>query len=307
MSLQAKICGLRKQIEVETAIKYGASFCGFILNWPKSHRYIDIDKAKSLTNINKSNSNFVGVLVDPNDGEVELFNSLNLQYFQLHGDEDVKRVKEIKNFTKKKIIKTIKIRTKKDLDVCKSYENIADILLFDSASFEKSEAFDHSLLKKLDKKENKWMIAGNIKTQDLENISKIADYVDVSGSLEKNKRNELTEHVISHRPWGYFENINSNETHKIKKLTVMPGKKLSLQSHNKRSEHWVVISGVASVTKGDTEFTLHKDESTFIPAKVKHRLTNKSKSLLVIIEVQTGQYFGEDDIKRFDDIYGRIN
>ena len=87
----------------------------------------------------------------------------------------------------------------------------------------------------------------------------------------------------------------------------MPGKKLSLQSHNKRSEHWVVISGVASVIKGDKEFTLHKDESTYIPIKVKHRLTNKSKSLLVIIEVQTGKYFGEDDIKRFDDIYGRIN
>ena len=139
------------------------------------------------------------------------------------------------------------------------------------------------------------------------NLNKSNEIRSLINTLEKNKRNELTEHVISHRPWGYFENINSNETHKIKKLTVMPGKKLSLQSHNKRSEHWVVISGVASVTKGDKEFMLHKDESTFIPAKVKHRLTNKSKSLLVIIEVQTGKYFGEDDIKRFDDIYGRIN
>ena len=124
--------------------------------------------------------------------------------------------------------------------------------------------------------------------------------------LEKNKRNELIEHVITHKPWGYFENISSNKTHKIKKLTVMPGKKLSLQSHNKRSEHWVVISGVAHVTKGEKEFILNKDESTFIPVKIKHRLANMSKVPLIIIEVQTGKYFGEDDIKRFDDIYGRI-
>ena len=191
MSLQAKICGLTKKNEVEVAIKYGATFCGFILNWPKSHRYISLDRAKFLTNIDKLNSNFVGVLVNPNDKEVELFNSLNLQYLQLHGSEKIERIKEIKNFTKKKIIKTIKVRTKKDLNIYKSYENIADILLFDSVSFEKSEGFDHSLLKKLDKKENKWMIAGDIKTQDLENVSKIADYVDVSGSLEKNKKKDL--------------------------------------------------------------------------------------------------------------------
>ena len=114
------------------------------------------------------------------------------------------------------------------------------------------------------------------------------------------------EHKITLRPWGYFENISSNNTHKIKKLTVLPGKALSLQSHKKRSEHWVVISGIASVIKGNDEFILNKNESTFIPVNTKHRLTNKSKNILVIIEVQTGKYFGEDDIKRYDDIYGRI-
>jgi mannose-1-phosphate guanylyltransferase/mannose-6-phosphate isomerase len=124
--------------------------------------------------------------------------------------------------------------------------------------------------------------------------------------LRKNNRTELSEHVITHRPWGYFENISSNNNHKIKKLTVMPGKKLSLQSHSKRSEHWVVISGIATVTKNKKEFTLNKDESTFIPVNVKHRLVNTSKVPLIIIEVQTGKYFGEDDIKRFEDIYGRI-
>ena len=124
--------------------------------------------------------------------------------------------------------------------------------------------------------------------------------------LGKNNRAELTEHVITHRPWGFFENISSNKNHKIKKLTVKPGKKLSLQSHSKRSEHWVVISGIATVTKNDKEFTLNKNESTFIPVNVKHRLVNTAKVPLIIIEVQTGKYFGEDDIKRFDDIYGRI-
>ncbi len=124
--------------------------------------------------------------------------------------------------------------------------------------------------------------------------------------LGKNNRTELSEHVITHRPWGYFENISSNKSHKIKKLTVMPGKKLSLQSHSKRSEHWVVISGIAKVTHNEKEFILHKNESTFIPVNVKHRLVNTSKVPLIIIEVQTGKYFGEDDIKRFEDVYGRI-
>mgnify|MGYP006169091633 FL=1 len=124
--------------------------------------------------------------------------------------------------------------------------------------------------------------------------------------LGKNNRTELSEHVITHRPWGYFENISSNKNHKIKKLTVMPGKKLSLQSHSKRSEHWVVISGIATVTQNEKEFILNKNESTFIPVNVKHRLVNTSKVPLIIIEVQTGKYFGEDDIKRFEDVYGRI-
>ena len=124
--------------------------------------------------------------------------------------------------------------------------------------------------------------------------------------LGKNNRTELSEHVITHRPWGYFENISSNKNHKIKKLTVMPGKKLSLQSHSKRSEHWVVISGTAKVTQNENEFILNKNESTFIPVNVKHRLVNTSKVPLIIIEVQTGKYFGEDDIKRFEDVYGRI-
>jgi len=124
--------------------------------------------------------------------------------------------------------------------------------------------------------------------------------------LRKKKRNELLEHPITYRPWGFYQNINSSKTHKIKKLTVFPNKKLSLQKHSKRSEHWIVIEGKATVTKGTKIFELKKNESTFIPVNKKHRLENKSRKPLVIIEVQTGSYFGEDDIIRFKDIYGRI-
>ena len=148
-----------------------------------------------------------------------------------------------------------------------------------------------------------------VSTQDatlVTSIKKSNEIKSLINILGKNNRNELTEHVVTHRPWGHYENISYNKSHKIKKITVMPGKKLSLQSHSKRSEHWVVISGIAQVTKNEKEFILNKDESTFIPVNVKHRLVNGSKVPLIIIEVQTGKYFGEDDIKRFDDIYGRI-
>jgi len=137
-------------------------------------------------------------------------------------------------------------------------------------------------------------------------ISKTNEIKSLLNILVKKKRNELIEHSITTRPWGSFENIISNKDHKIKKLIVLPEKKLSLQSHNKRSEHWIVISGVANVTIKEKEFILRKNESTFIPVKTKHRLANTSKSELVIIEVQTGKYFGEDDIKRYNDLYGRI-
>ena len=148
-----------------------------------------------------------------------------------------------------------------------------------------------------------------VATQDailVTNIKKSNEIKSLIEKLERKKRNELTEHSITQRPWGYYENISSSENHKVKKLTVLQGKELSLQSHNKRSEHWVVISGTATVTKGNKKFILKKNESTFIPVKTKHRLANKSKSILEIIEVQTGVYFGEDDIKRYEDKYGRI-
>ena len=108
------------------------------------------------------------------------------------------------------------------------------------------------------------------------------------------------------RPWGWYDSIEKGENFQVKKLYVKPGGKLSLQMHHKRAEHWVVVRGTATVTKGDQTFTLEKGDSTYIPLGVTHGLDNTTNKPLEIIEVQSGTYLGEDDIVRFEDIYGRI-
>lgn len=109
------------------------------------------------------------------------------------------------------------------------------------------------------------------------------------------------------RPWGHYVVLEEGNGYKVKKISVSPGHKLSLQRHRKRAEHWVVIEGTAKVTNGHKEILLQTNESTFIPTGEKHRLENPGTIPLIIIEVQTGTYLGEDDIERFDDIYGRIS
>ena len=136
-------------------------------------------------------------------------------------------------------------------------------------------------------------------------ITKSEDIKNITNLLRKEKRKELVEHPITQRPWGYFENLFSEKNYKVKKLYIYPGKKLSLQQHTKRSEHWIIVSGKATVTKNNKVFTLLPNQSTYIPKLTKHRLENKSRTPLIIIEIQTGSYFGEDDIKRFEDVYGR--
>jgi len=140
------------------------------------------------------------------------------------------------------------------------------------------------------------MIADKDKTQD---VKKIVE------KLKKENRSESLTHRKVYRPWGSYDSIDMGETFQAKRLIVNPGKKLSLQSHAKRAEHWVVVKGVATVTKGEEQFLLHENESTYIPLGVKHRLENASDDLLEIIEVQSGSYLGEDDIVRFDDDFGR--
>ena len=107
------------------------------------------------------------------------------------------------------------------------------------------------------------------------------------------------------RPWGTYTVLEENKSYKIKRIEVNPGQRLSLQMHHHRSEHWIVVSGTARVTCGDEETIINVNESTFIPIGRTHRLENPGKIPLVIIEVQSGEYLGEDDIVRFDDDYHR--
>ena len=113
-------------------------------------------------------------------------------------------------------------------------------------------------------------------------------------------------HRTVHRPWGTYTVLEDSTRFKIKRIEVKPGGKLSLQMHHHRSEHWVVVSGMAKVTNGENEILVNTNESTYIPAGHKHRLENEGVVPLVMIEVQSGEYLGEDDIVRFDDQYGRV-
>lgn len=125
-------------------------------------------------------------------------------------------------------------------------------------------------------------------------------------SLEKFGRDEAHINRKVHRPWGWYDRIEIGNHFQVKRLHVNSGAKLSLQMHRFRAEHWVVVSGTATVTNGEKILTLRDGESTYIPVGVKHALENKTKEQLEIIEVQSGTYLGEDDIVRFEDIYGRV-
>jgi mannose-1-phosphate guanylyltransferase/mannose-6-phosphate isomerase len=125
-------------------------------------------------------------------------------------------------------------------------------------------------------------------------------------SLQANGRDEGAMHRKVFRPWGWYDSIESGKHFQVKRLHVNPGAKLSLQMHHKRAEHWVVVSGVATAINGDKVLTLKEGESTYIPLGITHALENKTSDPLEIIEVQSGAYLGEDDIVRFEDIYGRV-
>ena len=116
---------------------------------------------------------------------------------------------------------------------------------------------------------------------------------------------EASEHLKMYRPWGAYQRIDIGDRFQVKRITVKPGGRLSLQKHHHRSEHWVVVSGTAEVTVGDKVMELHENESTYIPIGEIHRLANPGKVPLEIIEVQVGSYTGEDDIVRIEDVYGR--
>lgn len=124
--------------------------------------------------------------------------------------------------------------------------------------------------------------------------------------LVKAYDNELTNiHTTAHRPWGTYTILEESPQYKVKRIVVRPGAKLSLQKHHHRSEHWIVVSGIATVTVGEKRFVLHKNESTYIPKEEVHRLENEHTEDIVLIEAQVGDYLGEDDIVRLQDDYKR--
>ncbi|MFU1914651.1 mannose-1-phosphate guanylyltransferase/mannose-6-phosphate isomerase [Bordetella avium] len=123
--------------------------------------------------------------------------------------------------------------------------------------------------------------------------------------LNEAGRNEALAHRLVYRPWGSYDAIDAGERFQVKRIRVAPGARLSLQMHHHRAEHWVIVSGTARVTRGDEVFLLTENQSTYIPLGVKHRLENPGSIDLELIEVQSGPYLGEDDIVRFDDVYGR--
>jgi len=135
---------------------------------------------------------------------------------------------------------------------------------------------------------------------------KAQDVKEVVNQLTSLEHESAVYHQTVHRPWGSYSILEDADDCKVKRLVVKPGQVLSLQLHHKRSEHWTVVRGTAKVRLGDREFLLRANESTYIPVGTQHRLENPGTEDVHLIEVQTGSYFGEDDIVRFEDIYGRI-
>ena len=133
----------------------------------------------------------------------------------------------------------------------------------------------------------------------------VQDVKKIVESLKAQGRSEVSQHRHVYRPWGVFDSIDNGERYQVKRITVKPGAKLSVQMHHHRAEHWIVVSGTAKVTNGDKEIMLTENQSTYIPVGVVHALENPGVIPLELIEVQSGSYLGEDDIVRFEDRYGR--
>ena len=203
--MKLKVCGLSNPNEVKICINNNVNFCGFILNYPKSHRYISYEKVKELLNIDKDKTQYVGVLVEPSLEELKKFSQLNLDYFQLYGQYDNKSLENIKNKFKKKIIASIQVKSKSDIKIYKNLQDASDIILWDSSGYEKSLSWNHSWIKNIKIKGEK-MIAGNITKDKLSNLSKLADIIDVSGALETNKVKD-TQKIIEFVT--YLKNINN--------------------------------------------------------------------------------------------------
>ncbi len=183
--MKSKICGISdsKTLEYLTTHPSPPEYIGFIINYPKSKRFVEFDKLTNLLKIDKGNSKYVAVLVSPNKNTLEKIKSLPFDYYQIY-DCSSNEIKYIKEKYNKKIIIAITIKDQNDVLKFIEYNEYADIVLFDSKGYEKSLSFDHQLIKNL-KIDKEIMLAGNIQIEDnLENYKKIADIVDISGGLE---------------------------------------------------------------------------------------------------------------------------
>ena len=182
-----KICGVSDPKTLNYILNHPnpPKFIGFITNYKKSRRYVEFENLKNLININKKQTYFVSVLVDPSDILLEKIKDLNFDYYQLYNVNPV-RTAEIKKKYKIKIISAITISNKKDVDTYKDYLEISDIILFDSKGYHRSESFDHNLLEHVPNEINK-MIAGNIQIDDIPNFKNKDFIIDLSGSIENNE------------------------------------------------------------------------------------------------------------------------
>jgi phosphoribosylanthranilate isomerase len=180
-----KICGISDLITLNYIINhsYPPKFIGFICNYKKSPRFVELDTLKKLISINKKSSKFVAVLVKPDNQILEKIKFLEFDYYQIYDCSPIE-IQHIRNKYNKKIITAFTIQNSKDVENYKIYKDVADIYLFDSKGYEKSMPFEHSLIKNI-KFDKEVMLAGNIQYNDnLENYGKIADIIDISGGLE---------------------------------------------------------------------------------------------------------------------------
>ena len=183
--MQVKICGISDPITLKflTEHSHSPKFIGFIVNYPKSKRYVEINKLKDLLKIDKNNSTYVAVLVKPDIKILEEIKNLPFDYYQVY-DCDPKEIKNIKEMYNKKIITAFTVQSLDDVKKYNQYSDVSDIFLFDSKGYEKSMSFEHELIKNI-KFNKEVMLAGNIQVNDeLEKFKKIADIIDISGGVE---------------------------------------------------------------------------------------------------------------------------
>ena len=183
--MQVKICGISDPITLKflTEHSHSPKFIGFIVNYPKSRRYVEINKLKDLLKIDKKNSSYVAVLVKPDTKILEDIKNLPFDYYQVY-DCDPKEIKDIREIYNKKIITAFTVQSSDDVKKYNLYSDVSDIFLFDSKGYEKSMSFEHELIKNI-KFNKEVMLAGNIQVNDeLEKFKKIADIIDISGGVE---------------------------------------------------------------------------------------------------------------------------